>query len=576
MMRPRLINQPWNTTAALLGVLAWGTAAAVSACDTPVYRYAMYRWEPAPYEVYYFFDQEEQKAELDPVVRAIEARYADDVEPANVALFPVDLAEDPELQTLPPDVRRIWQAKEKAAAPSCLIVNPQGGEVFHGAFDEASVQPLIESPLRRKIGQALQQGHAGVCLLVPGADQALNKAAAEALEKLVADVNSGKLELYTAPAPFNEGPAGPPARENAKPALSEEEQSRDGQREEETPDEDSTDEEPTDAEAEDASAEPTDDGQETDGNAAAAEQGDEPSDAQSDSPPHTIASLTLTPEAAKRDELWLYRSLLAVEDDLHEFVDEPMLFVVYGRGRVLPPYIGKGITYDNLAECTEFITGACSCTVKDQNPGVDLLVQYDWEAASAAVAEKFGVEEGNEGRLADLFPQLIAPAAAAEVASADPAAEPSDNPGDIAPEDPTEETHLDAQAPTPKPDSDDEGRRSGTDPAPEVEVDSVDRAAEPASDPTTAATEDTDPAADDGATTGAAGSDEVEPAEADASDTAATTERRTASASLPGQRTPAQLASDISGIGLRAVLGVAVLVGAIVLAAATFLILKPQ
>ena len=86
-----------------------------------------------------------------------------------------------------------------------------------------------------------------------------------------------------------------------------------------------------------------------------------------------------------------------------------MLFVVYGRGRALPPYIGKGIAYQNLVEVTNFVTSACSCTVKDQNPGVDLLMAFDWQSASAAVAKKFGSEEGNNETLDDLFPQLIYP-----------------------------------------------------------------------------------------------------------------------------------------------------------------------
>ena len=83
--------------------------------------------------------------------------------------------------------------------------------------------------------------------------------------------------------------------------------------------------------------------------------------------------------------------------------------IVYGRGRALPPYIGKGIVYDNLVEVADFITSACSCTVKDQNPGVDLLMSFDWDSASAAVAERFGSEEGNNETLDDLFPQLIFP-----------------------------------------------------------------------------------------------------------------------------------------------------------------------
>lgn len=54
---------------------------------------------------------------------------------------------------------------------------------------------------------------------------------------------------------------------------------------------------------------------------------------------------------------------------------------------------------------------ACSCTVKEQNPGVDLLVRYDWEAAAAALADKFGNEEGNESQFGPemFFPELIIP-----------------------------------------------------------------------------------------------------------------------------------------------------------------------
>jgi hypothetical protein len=44
--------------------------------------------------------------------------------------------------------------------------------------------------------------------------------------------------------------------------------------------------------------------------------------------------------------------------------------------------------------------------VKEQNPGVDLLIHYDWEAAAAQVAEKFGHEEGNSFGIDQFFPLL--------------------------------------------------------------------------------------------------------------------------------------------------------------------------
>ena len=83
--------------------------------------------------------------------------------------------------------------------------------------------------------------------------------------------------------------------------------------------------------------------------------------------------------------------LLKIEDDLGEYAAEPMVFPVFGRGRLLEPLIGKGIRSENLLEYATYICGACSCEVKDQNPGVDLLISADWDTAlhgSEVVLEK--------------------------------------------------------------------------------------------------------------------------------------------------------------------------------------------
>jgi hypothetical protein len=341
------VRSIWLLLAAML--TAFAACAVARACDTPVYRYAMYRWESAPYEVYHFYRGQPDKhfAEVEKILTAAAAH---EVTPANVAVKQVNLEEDAELKSIPPDVAKLFQAKSDLQLPLTLVVNPLGYEVFSGAL----LPPVAEagmlgnsSALRRQIGDLLKQGNAAVYVLLPGKDSEQNAAAEKALQQLVADVNSGKVQLYD----------GPPRDESqSNPA-------------EETP------------------AEP-----------------------EKKKPSHSIASLTLAREVLQPQDPWLLRCLLAVEDDLARFEDEPMVFVVYGRGRALPPFIGKGITADNLVEVTEFITGACSCTVKEQNPGVDLLMAYDWKAASAAVAERFGSEEGNQESLTDLFPQLITPA----------------------------------------------------------------------------------------------------------------------------------------------------------------------
>jgi hypothetical protein len=73
------------------------------------------------------------------------------------------------------------------------------------------------------------------------------------------------------------------------------------------------------------------------------------------------------------------KMLLASEDDLMG-LNEPMVFPVYGRGRFMPPMVGKGITDANITHDAQFLTGPCSCQIKRQNPGTDLLAAVNWES----------------------------------------------------------------------------------------------------------------------------------------------------------------------------------------------------
>jgi hypothetical protein len=62
------------------------------------------------------------------------------------------------------------------------------------------------------------------------------------------------------------------------------------------------------------------------------------------------------------------------------FADEPVVYPVFARGRVLHALVGKGINEKNIFEAASFLTGPCACTVKDQNPGADLLMTFDWNS----------------------------------------------------------------------------------------------------------------------------------------------------------------------------------------------------
>jgi hypothetical protein len=99
-------------------------------------------------------------------------------------------------------------------------------------------------------------------------------------------------------------------------------------------------------------------------------------------------------------ETWFVRNLMAIEPDLAKYPAEPMLFAVYGRGRTMMPYIGKGITPDNLTRCLTYLTGPCSCVLKAENPGEDLLMRWDWRATADALAAADESQPLADGQLA--------------------------------------------------------------------------------------------------------------------------------------------------------------------------------
>jgi len=80
-------------------------------------------------------------------------------------------------------------------------------------------------------------------------------------------------------------------------------------------------------------------------------------------------------------EAFLTQMLLHTEEDLMEYDSETIVFPIYGRGRALYALIGDGINEETIREACEFLAGPCTCFIKDQNPGADLLMTVDWDAA---------------------------------------------------------------------------------------------------------------------------------------------------------------------------------------------------
>jgi hypothetical protein len=88
-----------------------------------------------------------------------------------------------------------------------------------------------------------------------------------------------------------------------------------------------------------------------------------------------------------RDEAHFASMLLNVEDDLKD-IQQPMLFGIFGRFKALEPLLGKGISEDNIKLMIDYFTAECSCLIKDDLPGTDILFTGEWDNPTTALLNK--------------------------------------------------------------------------------------------------------------------------------------------------------------------------------------------
>jgi len=82
--------------------------------------------------------------------------------------------------------------------------------------------------------------------------------------------------------------------------------------------------------------------------------------------------------------------------------DVPVVFPVFGRGRILTALAGSAIVAGNLEDAATFLAGPCSCQVKELNPGIDILMAADWDS----VVEGREAVAANVGRISIPEPKI--------------------------------------------------------------------------------------------------------------------------------------------------------------------------
>ena len=100
----------------------------------------------------------------------------------------------------------------------------------------------------------------------------------------------------------------------------------------------------------------------------------------------------------------------------------PLAFPVFGRGRVLDVLVGEEISERNIEDISWFLTGACQCTVKAQNPGLDLLMAANWDDWQMDTTAEATAGELENVELTGVFSEAEEPEepAATEPAETDP------------------------------------------------------------------------------------------------------------------------------------------------------------
>lgn len=351
--------------------LAWAIALGISgvvarACDTPVFRYAMSNWAPAPYHVFYVY--EGQPSEQDDVANRRLKTWSEGTEnvpPANLLFQPVDRADAKRTEQLPGIVREACEAIEKGDLPRHLVYTPWGEPLSSQRLDEAAIEAMFHSPARDQLAAMLDQGKTAVLLMIPGADPAENDRVEKVVNGLLEDARAGRVT----PGSLLDLPTVSPDDLNAAREA---------------------------------------------GNSA----------------PGEGPSLELGLIRVNRQdpaEQWLVRSLTALESDLTEYVAQPMIYFVFGRGQAMPPYVGAGINAENLRAEVGFVCGPCSCTVKQENPGGDLPMQWDWDATAVkldqrdllAQEENVGAEMAFAGPAASAIETVVAAPPSVKVISPD-------------------------------------------------------------------------------------------------------------------------------------------------------------
>jgi len=166
-MASRGVRQRIVACTALLGL----SVSVASACDVPVFRYALERWPPDPYEIVIFHrdpptPDTQAAADLLATCRS-----------ANIRLRPVDTS-----QPLPRDLQELRRAGPQQSG--VVVRHVRTGEpIWSGPATSELPEQLLNSPARSAVAERLLGGDSAVWLLLEAGNPQRDNAVAARLEE---------------------------------------------------------------------------------------------------------------------------------------------------------------------------------------------------------------------------------------------------------------------------------------------------------------------------------------------------------------------------------------------------------
>ena len=286
-----------------LFLFAWiaSDSSRLIACNIPVFRYALERWNPDSTKVLIFYDGSLQNDDEALVTRfEMETTARGGMTNAEVIRVNVSGAMGERERSCWNKIQNDAKAKFPYVAVQFSLSNNRVVTPWHGPLSESSLQLLRESPSRSELAKRFLTGHSVVWLLVKSNDDAKNRIAKEMLE--------AELRILEKKIKLPDG-IGLPGSElySEVPLLVK------------------------------------------------------------------FSVLELDPKDPKEKLLVnLFQGFESTQ------MDEPLLVPVFGKGRALEVLPASQVDAPLIGDLTMFLCGACSCQVKERNPGFDLWMSVDW------------------------------------------------------------------------------------------------------------------------------------------------------------------------------------------------------